>query len=312
MGRHSASAWTEHDHPRDPDGKFAGSGAGRAGGTSRRGMPDAIAGADIPIRGGDEIALDSHLDGSITIATPKGSVRLPEESVSDLRYYLGDLSLEGRDAGEEAWIKRTELDADSRPRSTLAALVRKDGEGKYSLRLAQGDAPSAAELRDAPALQLNGKDLSSIDNALTRMKASSRVDTGNGDLDVFLTDDKKFSFRHLGDDGHPVETKFDAKSFARLNHAIDVVIDGFDENDPTGPDEGVTQVDVKTNVGKVRVELTGTWQGTSLGDRLKITPVQGDAWGIYVDGTQQQSFADAVSKISDAGEALEFYDPYAY
>ncbi|MEV7013285.1 hypothetical protein [Streptosporangium sp. NPDC051022] len=274
-------------------------------------MPDIIAGSDISTRGGGEIALDHHVDGGLTVNTPNGSVHLTKQGALTFKRSLKDISRSDDNDGKEDWITQVD-NQDGRPYSKLVGLVRKDGDDTYSLRLPPNDDPSLDELGNAPALQLSGKDLTKIDDALFRMESASRIDTGHGDLDIFITDDNKFGFRNVGDNGRPVETKFDAKSFAKLNHAIDVVVDGFDDSDPNGPDEGVTRVDVKTNAGTVRVELTGNWRGTTPDDRLKITPVGGGTWSIDVAGAHQSDLHDALSKVSEAGEGLDFYDPFGY
>lgn len=307
MGRHSA--WNEADHPRADDGKFGHGAGGHSPGDTGRGMPDVIAGADIPVRGGDEIALDFHADGSATLATSTTSVHLPDSSVSDLKYSLQHIGSEDTQVGDEVWVKTVERDSDGRPTgSSSAALIRKEGEGSYSLRLAQTGNPSAEELRNAPEVRLNDKDLTKIDGAFLRGKTATRIDTGNGPADLYITDDNRFGIRAKGDDGKPAEARLVPRSFAKINHAISVVLEGFDENDPTGPDSGVTRVNVPTNIGPVRVQLFGDWNGNNPGDRLEIAPVNG-GWKLSVNGPQQDDFLNAWSKVADAGEGLQIYDP---
>ncbi|MEV8637782.1 hypothetical protein AB0395_39660 [Streptosporangium sp. NPDC051023] len=313
MGRHSANTWNEHDHPRDLDGTFAHGGGGvRKPATSSRGMPNILTGSDIPTRKGGEIALDRHVDGSLTITTKTGTARLGPNDISNLKHAVRDINSEAHDPGFESWIKRVDTDADGRPKLAHVMMLRKEDDDTYSLRVGPNDSPSIAELQNAPALQLSSKDLDKIDDSLRRMDAASRVDTGYGDLDVYMTDDNKFAFRHLGDDGRPVEVVFDKKSFAKLDRATNVVVEGFDDSDPTGPDEGVTHVDVTTNVGKVRVEQLGEWRGNSPEDRFKITPVGHDNWGIYVEGTHQKEFDAAWEKAANAAEMAGFFNRYDY
>lgn len=308
MGRHGS--WTEALHPRADDGKFGHGSGGHSGGDNGRGMPDVIAGADVPIRDGDELAMDFHADGSASIITSKTSVQLPESSLSDLVNHLKHIGSEETQVGDEAWVKSIERDANGRPTgSSLAAVVRKDGEGNYSLRLAPTSNPSVEEMRNSPAVRLNDKDITKIDDAILRGETAARVDTGNGDVDLHITDDKKFAFRQLGDDGRPFDVKLNPKSFGKISHAIDVVIDGWDENDTTLADDAVvTERIVSTNAGKVKVELIGGWKGTNPGDQLRIVAVD-DSWGIFVDSAYQDSFTDAWSTLQDAGESLEIYDP---
>lgn len=317
---------------RDDDGKFA-SKAGGGGGSSLlagldfpgesvpepvqdspsrhstgRGMPSIVNGSDITVRGGKDIALDRHSDGSYTLSTNGATVEIPPDGVSNFKSALGYVAHEGADVGDQGWVSRRNKDG----RNANFALISKDAEGKYSLRVAEGDRPSSDAVRNAPPVELNDRDVDRLKGSFERLDTASRVDTGYGDVDALLTDDKKFTLRHLGDDGRPVEVGLNAKSFARLQHAFDVLIEGFDEDDPDGPDEGVTQVDINTNVGKVRVQLDGTWEGSGPDDKLRIGPVSGDAWGIIVTGSNTEAFTDALNKLAEVGENQGFYDRYNY
>lgn len=273
-----------------------------------RGMPSILSGSDITVRGGKDIALDRHADGSYTLSTNTASVEVPPDALSNLKSAVGYVASEDAEVGTEGWVSRINKDGS---RANFA-LIRKDAEGKYSLRVAEGDRPSLDAVRNAPPTDLNDRDVERINNSFERLGSADRVDTGYGDVDVAVTDDKKFVMRHLGDDGRPVDVALNAKSFARLQHAFDVLIEGFDEDDPDGPDEGVTRVDINTNVGKVRVELNGTWEGSDPGDRLRITPVSGDEWGIIVAGSSTRAFTEALDKIAEAGENQGFYDRFNY
>lgn len=308
MGRHGGN-WNEQLHPRARDGKF-GHGGGSSGGDTKRGMPNAIAGADIPVRGGEELALDFHPDGSATIATGKASVHLPDSTLSDLLYNMKHVGSEDAEVGAEAWVKRVDRDADGRPTgSSLAALVRKEGEGNYSLRLAESDTPSVEEMRNSPEVRFNDKDLAKINDSVVRGEAASRVDTGNGDADLLITDDNKFTIRHLGDDGRPIDVNLNPKSYAKISYAVGVMMDGWDEEDPSlADDEAVTKRTVPTNAGPVTVEISGQWGGTNPEDQLSITADDG-SWGLIIDGPYQDAFSQALSKVADAGESLEIYDP---
>ncbi|HEY9370060.1 hypothetical protein [Streptomyces sp.] len=272
-----------------------------------RGMPSIVAGADIRTRDGKEIALDRHSDGTSTIGVGDTTITVPNHAASNVSRRLQDLTSEDADVGTQHWVKDHATGPDGLPKTSIVALVRKEGPNAYSLRLAGPDASADAVL-NAPPVTLAGRDIDNLDNALDRLNSSSRVDTGNGDLDTYTTDDHKFGFRHLGEDGTPVQAEFTPQSFARIRRAMNVVIDGFDDDDPDGPDEGVTHVDVDTNLGKVRVELNGEWQQDGPGNNLIISPAGGDGWGIVVDGDRQRAFSEALEDLEAAGEAGEFYD----
>ncbi|MDH2424749.1 hypothetical protein [Sphaerisporangium sp. TRM90804] len=310
MGKHST--WNEEDHPRAYDGKFAHSNGGPDSDDEpprRRGMPDAAATSTVAVRDGKEIALDYHPDGSVSISTGKHSVSLTRNAVNDLKYNLSDLASEAAGAGEEAWVKSIETDAQGRPRSTFAALIRNEGPGTASLRLPPNDDPSAEELQNTTPVHLNRKDADQLDQAFTRVQAATRVDTGYGDADIHITDDNKFGIRHIGDDGYPTDVELNPRSYAKLAHAIDIVIDGGDDDDDSlADDDIVTKETVTTNAGKVTVELIGDYGGNSPTDQLRIT-ADDDSWGLIIAGPHQQAFSDAMSKVEDAGENLEIYYP---
>lgn len=263
-----------------------------------RGMPSIVTGSDITVRGGKDIALDRHSDGSYTLVSNGTTVDLTPDAVSNFKAALDFIANEESDVGAEGWI--------GRGRANIG-LIRKEGNGRYTLRVAEGEKPSLDAIRNAPPVELNDRDVERINNAFERMDASARIDTGYGDLDVYVTDNKKFGFRHLGDDGTPVDVEFNPKSFAKIQRAIDILIEGYDD-DEDSPESGVTQVDVQTNLGKVRLELFGEWEGNGPGDYLTITPVGSDAWGIVVAGTAQEAFSDALWDLAEVGENQEFYD----
>lgn len=325
-----ARPWNEANVIRDREGKFAkkpgGGNLSAISGALRdaaqptadvpdspsrhgtgRGMPSIVAGADIRTRKGDEIALDMHHDGSVTFAVNGTSVTHDKATAGTLMERIGEASVYEEDF--EAWVKSTPTGPDGRPGTPqLAALVRAEGDGAVSVRLAPAPGMSADAVRNSPGVTLNRRDVDKLQEAYDRSQAASRLDTGAGDLDVYVTDDKRFGFRHLGDDGTPVETEFNAKSMARIQRAISVVIDGFDEEDPDGPDGGVTQVDVDTNVGKVRVQLDGEWEGEGPGNNLWIIPVDNDNWGIVINGPSHDAFHKALDDVQILAEGEGWYD----
>ncbi|MGI5274858.1 hypothetical protein ACQEUU_37395 [Nonomuraea sp. CA-218870] len=310
----------ESDVNRDPEGKFARKGFAGANSPTAdvpdspsrhgtgRGMPSIVAGADIRTRKGDEIALDMHHDGTVTFAVNGTSVTHDKATASTLMERIGEASAYEEDF--EAWVKSTPTGPDGRPGTPqLAALVRAEGDGAVSVRLAPTPGMSAEALRNTPPINLSGDDQRKLGEGYDRARAATRLDTGPGELDVFLGDGKTFGFRHVGNDGEPVEVEFNARSMARLQRAINVVYEGFDEDDPDGPDDGVTEVDINTNAGKVRVQLDGEWRGDGPGDRLWILPADHDNWGIVVSGNRQEAFGEALEDLELLAEGEGWYDP---
>ncbi len=288
-------SWNEHDHPRDDHGRFGhGHGGdhpntGSHAGGGERGMPDAVATNTVKLSSGESITIDRHDDGGVTLTSGNDQVTY---SPAETNRVMGDLaSADDLDPGEH--------DTSTLGSKTLATIER-TGKNAYTLQLGG----------DGQPVDLNGRDLDRINTANEKSSAASRVDTGNGDVDLFVTDDNKIGLRHLGDDGTPVETRFDPKSWAKISRAMDVVIDRLDENEEFvkgDKADGVTSVTFRTNAGKARVELVGDWQGTNPGDRLEIMAVD-ESWGIVVDGPKQGAWGDAMQAVEDAGDNLGFYD----
>ncbi len=299
--------WNEAAHPRDNDGKFASgrgggnlsaiSGAlgrasavgaapnvsqmvdnairkasGRGGITSRpeRGMPDAIASARVPLAGGGDLDVDRHVDGGVSLTSGGRRTALQKDAAKRLS---DTLSL------AQDWERGDEEDIPGVGR--LAKVT-----GGYELHLADGS-----------RVGLSRREGVKLEQALGRSDASTRVDTGFGDADVFVTGDKKIGFRHLGDDGRPVEVTFDKSSFRKINQTIDRLIDDIDLD---GPDrKPVYSGEFNTNVGRARVELTG-WGDKEPNAKLRIGPADGDAWGLIVQGGAHSQWWDAMYNAQDA------------
>lgn len=277
-----AGAWKEHLHPRASDGKFGsgggGSSAGGSGqpsvsGSAARGMPDTIASSNITLSGGGTATLARHADGGLSIGDGTHSSR----------------PLTAQQGGKLLDTLAVADDWDPGDSETLPGVGRITRErGGYQV-----------DLDDGPSLKLSSRDVTRMETANEQLGKSSRMDTGNGDLDVF-SDGKKIGFRHLGDDGRPVEVTFNRSSANKISRVVDGFIDDID--DPDTPAKDTYTKDVATNAGKVRVTMHGNWGGTNPGDRLTVMPVDGDDWGIVVDGPQQQKWGDAMSKLLDEAE----------
>lgn len=300
-------AWNEDAHPRDNDGKFthgrgggnmsAISGAlgrasavgtapnvsqmvdnairkasGRGGITSRpeRGMPDAISSASVPLSGGGNLGVDRHVDGSVSLTAGGRRTTMPRDVAKRLTDTL--LLAEDWDRGEEENIPGV-------GRVTKVT-------GGYQLELPGGN-----------RVGLTRREAVKLEQAIERSDGSTRVDTGYGDTDVYVADGKKVGLRHLGDDGRPVEVVFDKSSFRKISQTVDRLIDDWDFD---GLDrKPVYSGEFSTNVGRVRVELTG-WGTGDPGNRLRIGPADGDAWGVVVRGDAHRAWGHAMENAQDA------------
>lgn len=243
----------------------------------RRGMPDTVAAVDIPTAGGAVTVHRQAGDDFIHLANGDGrSFALTRPEVQQLGLQVGD------DDDEWEGDSKNVVDDDG---FTFARLT-KAGSNKL-----------AVQIDDQPAFTLTPKEADRITAAADRLSSAQRINTDYGDFDLFH-DGNKFAIRQLGDDARPIETKFDRRSWSALGNAVNTVVEGFDEYDdaPDAPDSGVTSKDVKTNVGKVNVALKGGG-GDSPDSRLAIMPVEGDDWGIVVDGPRVLDFHAAISGL---------------
>lgn len=293
-GRHSAP-WREEDHPRGDHGRFGngsgsggsdgGSGGGSAGGApsggapasrSERGMPSVLSTTSVPLTGGGSARLDRHTSGDISLTAGTHTTTLSRDNADTLvsRLRLAD----DWDVGDEESFGG-------------AGHIRKTGRSEYE-----------ATLPDGTALNVTRRDVKQLEKAFDRLDGASRVDTGNGDTDIFVTDDKKIGFRHLGDDGRPVEAAFTRGSFGKISRTIDELIDEADF--PDDPDNPITRKVIATNLGKVRVELLGGLRDGP-GSRLEIMPVEGDAWGVVVDSAQKYDWFHAMDQAASASGLTE-------
>jgi hypothetical protein len=248
--------------------------AGRGGLSSRpeRGMPDAISSSSVPLSGGGDLGVDRHVDGSVSLTSGGRRTTMPKDAAQRL---AGTLRL------ADDWERGDEENIPGVGRLTKVS-------GGYQLDLPGGN-----------RVGLSRREAVKLDQAIERSDASTRVDTGYGDADVFVADGNKIGFRHLGDDGRPVEVVFNKSSFNKIVDTFNRLVDDIDLD---GPDrKPVYSGEFSTNVGRVRVEMTGL--GRDPGDRLRIGPAEGDAWGLVVAGRAQDAWYDA---MSNAQEQLEW------
>ena len=291
-------AWNEALHPRDDDGRFTHKGGGTSGapstptmparqvpdisrmadnairraagrgGVSRRperGMPDAIASIPVKLKNGAAIGVHRHVDGSVTLDADGRRLTMTREGADRFRLDLAEA---------EDWDRGDSEDIPGVGRLTRVS-------GGYQVDLAGGG-----------RLDLTFRDAKLLDQTIERSAGSRRVDTGYGDADVFIPDRNKIGFRHLGDDGRPVEIVFDKSSFMKIDRTIDRFIDeiDFEQRKPLYTSE------FNTNVGRVRVEMNG-WRGPN--DFLRITPAEGDDWGLVIAGPAHSAWGDATSNAKE-------------
>jgi hypothetical protein len=286
-GRHS---WNPGDHPRDGDGQFASTGGDSQGGaptgdyagrrrtgsggsnspptlsSGQGGMPGTLATSRITLASGGTLAMQRRDDGTTTIGDSGPFTPSQTQKV------LSTLGLaDDWDPGDDENLPG------------VGKVTRERG----GVRL---------DLDDGATLKLTHRDVTRMEREAEQLDKASRVDTGNGDLDVYM-DGKKVGFRSLGDDGQPVEVTFNRASASKISRTIDGFIDDID--DPDTPDKAVHSKTITTSAGKVQVSLHGDWGGTGSGDRLVILPVDDDKWGMVIDGPRQGDWARAVSDIID-------------
>lgn len=250
-----------------------------------RGMPGTIVSAEIPSSGGDTVTVHRQPGSDLTHLSGHGrSVALNDDEMQKLGSTL-DYSAEG------------DGDWDDGETQTVT-----DDNGHTFAQVTKNGPKFSVEIDGQPAFTVDGKAGGRIQKAADQMSTAQRVDTEYGSYDVFR-DGNKFTVRHLGDDGRPVETAFDRRSWGGLRQAMTVVEDGFDDadEDPDAPDSGVTSKDIKTNVGPVRIELKGGAFGTP-GSRLSVIPAEGDDWGLVFDGPSMNDFQATVGRSLDESQ----------
>lgn len=284
------SRWNPADHPRDGDGQFANSPGGGASDTSKmadaairraagrapalrqrteNGMPDALATHEIPLTGGGVVKLDRHLDGGISLTSgPRSTTPVSRNALKKL---FGQASLaEDWDPGEEQALPGI-------------GHVRKKSSSQYEVTLPDGS-----------KVDLARRDIARILKSLERIDSAARVNTDYGPIDVFPVDAKTLGIRHLGDDGRPVEILLNRGSFEKIDRAVNGIIDDIDLDG----DQAVTRRVVSTNAGKVSVEMFGDGRATNPRSELNIGPVDGDAWGVIVDGPHLRDWYSAMESVA--------------
>jgi len=143
----------------------------------------------------------------------------------------------------------------------------------------------------------------------TLMDATSarRVDTGNGPTDVYTPRPGRLALRMKDDNGNPTEVEFNAGEWRRIDHAINLLAEGFDESKipANAPDDyhppEINHLIVQTAAGPVELNWRGPRQdhGYSSAASLTITPQYGAAWGIAVDGDHMSDLFGALAGVAE-------------
>ncbi|GAA0403017.1 hypothetical protein GCM10009530_63740 [Microbispora corallina] len=244
-------------------------------GPGGKGMPSTIASADVKTTNSGTVSVHREAGDDFThMSVSDQNLALTHD---ELRTTLGAIPRddeEGLDVGEH------EVLADGE--GFVFGKVTKTGASRYEV-----------QIDDNKPFTLTPKDADRIEQADAGLDGATRFDGDYGTFDVYPNQGGQVAVRHLGEDGRPVTVTLDAKSAAAISKAITVVNEGFDEEDtsPNAPDSGVTAKTVDTNHGPVEVRLHGEWGGAD--SYLTISPTEGDAWGIAIDGPQMDDLASA-------------------
>ncbi|GII87070.1 hypothetical protein Ssi03_50600 [Sphaerisporangium siamense] len=255
--------------------------------SDERGMPNTIARREVTATGGRKITVHREEGDDYThLSSDDGrSFALTGDEITEIDDRIGTADDDRLERGEHDPL----IDEDG----FTFGRITKTGSRSYDV-----------EIDGQPAFTLSTRDAEKIREAHESLVGTRRFNTSTGKIDLFPAGGGKLGLRHLGDDGRPVETVFNAQSKERLDHAVDVIFEGFDEEDtsPDAPDAGVTSTEFQSNVGPVRVEITdGEWGEP--GAKLWITPVTGDAWGAVIDAPNMDDFTSALSDLMEARTA---------
>ncbi|MER7213206.1 hypothetical protein ABT340_39600 [Streptosporangium sp. NPDC000239] len=248
-------------------------------GPDERGMSATIASKQMRTTGGGSLTLHRQEGSDYThVTTADGQTyALTDDEVREVYFRVHDMDDGEFKVGENEGLVDKE--------GFLFGQIMKVGSDRYDVQI-DGKRAFTLSPKDATRLEQAGSDLST----------AKRLDTEFGKIDVFSTGGGKVGVRHLGDDGKPLETTFNAGSWRKLGQAVDVVFEGFDEEDtnPNAPDSGVASKTVKTNVGNVTVQLKGEWGAPD--SSLSMMPEKGD-WGVVVDGPHMDAWLSAIAGV---------------
>lgn len=257
------------DQPRDPDGKWGD------------GMPSIIAAQDLSLGG--------H-QGSLT--SMQESVLLDVAGVHldiDRDYTLKDLLSVLRTPGGVQEV----LGPDYEP----------------VLEFRWNEEATRAELEfvgEDLTLKLSGRELDELSRKMERAEIAKRVKAISGQVDVWLGD-RTFAIRTAVDGNGPVTLEFDEKSWRKIQDALLVVDEGFDEMGtfvPEGTD--VSDLTVATNNGQILVQRTADSE-TRADQWTSIAAVDRDDWYVTFTGVYEDPFRQATDALQIFADAEGFY-----
>ncbi|OLE21672.1 MAG: hypothetical protein AUG49_21435 [Catenulispora sp. 13_1_20CM_3_70_7] len=162
-----------------------------------------------------------------------------------------------------------------------------------------------------PGLTMDHRQAHHVELGAFRVSRAERVDTGNGPMDVFATQDNRLALRMKDEHGDPTEVTFGKVDWRRINHALALVLEGFDEDNPDEHAPEINHVTVKTSAGPVNIDLRGPHldKGYHPDSSLTITPGYDAPWSVAVDGEHMSEVFGQVGWAEDAAFGDSGYLP---
>jgi hypothetical protein len=252
--------------------------------------------------GGEELHLHAHPDkpGHVTLTHREHSVTLSGHELKQFDRHLA------RDSRKHIVGSRYEERRPNEVHSVPLYLISHgaaDDEGitqHHGLTIAHPD-DSHAELLARQGVSMTRAQMEHLNNGLTRMEHAARVDTGNGPLDLIPHHDA-VGFRMLDENGKPTEVSFAEQDWAKVDHAINLALEGYDESDPNENAPELNHLTVKTSLGPVDIDYRGKRQdiGYAPDSAITITPAYDAPWSIAIDGSRMSQVFDRLSWAATA------------
>lgn len=251
--------------------------------------------------GNGELNLHAHPDkpGHVTLTHGGRSITLNEAEQRRLSHALT------RSSRAEHYALRHEEHGGKLHSTPLYRVTHggEDSEGvarQHTISVAHPD-DSYEDVVNRPALSLTDRQAEHLDQGLARMSESQRVDTGNGPLDVYATPDH-VGLRMKDEAGKPTEVEFGEQDWQRISHALDVLADGVDQDNPDPNAPEINHVTVQTSAGPVDLDWRGPHdeKGYSPNAHLVITPQYPADWSVAVDGARMAEVFGRMSFVADA------------
>lgn len=249
------------------------------------GMPRTVAQEDVALTGGGTLTVHKQ-PGSDVVHVTDGdrSFALTSEEVHGI-----NSAIDMADDDEEWGVGESDRVTDDR--GFAYATVTKTGPKAYDV-----------QIDGKPGFTLSPKDADRLNASTTRIDAASRAETGNAPTDFLPGPRNSVTLRTPGDDGRPVDVPLTASAASKVLRALNTVNEGFDDDNPDGPDHGVHRVDVPIGGGrKAVVEQIGPVSGPGATGRTVIEADDG-SWSVTVNASAYDDWVDAFNQAADAGE----------